>query len=265
MKNLIYQYWDGSLTSGCKAGSDNMKQYAKRISADYIFEHNPKFVTNVGQYSPHYGKFKPVFSKQYHNYDNILYTDTDVFSINTLTENIFEDFKHDIGLCTEPFQPKERAKNLSQISRKNDEIWASIIKKNWNVDMPRTPEQLLKVYNSGVILWSNEGIQKANQHFVPFKEYVELIKKYKLPNFYTADQNYLHAMLFVAKMNFIELHNGWNSYIHYTGNSKITSRPVNDSRTTDTKFVHIQLRCADNFDAEKLSRITNLPISEWNL
>lgn len=265
MKNLIYQYWDGNLTSGCIAGSNNMKQYAKRIGADYVFEHNPKFVTNLGQYSPHYGKLKPVFSNQYKDYDNVLYTDTDVFSVNGLQENIFENFNHEVGICTEPFQPQERSKNLSRISGKNDELWASIIQKQWKVNMPRTSEGLLKVYNSGVILWSQQGIQKAQQKFIPFKVYVDLITAHKLPSFYTADQNYLHSMLFVANMNFIELHNGWNNYVHYTGDSNMQPRPIHDSRTFESKFVHIQLRCADNFDADKLFRITNLPIIEWKL
>ena len=90
MKNIIYQYWDGKLTVGCKAGSENMKQYANRIGADYLFEHNPRFVTNLGGYSPHYGAFKPIYNKNFHTYDNVLFTDTDVFAIEGLEENIFE-------------------------------------------------------------------------------------------------------------------------------------------------------------------------------
>lgn len=63
-------------------------------------------------------------------------------------------------------------------------------------------------------------------------------------------------------MNFVELDNGWNSYMHYLGNAKMVKRPVNDMRTPTTKFVHIQLRGADDYDAKKLWRITNLSVKE---
>ena len=70
MKNLIYQYWDGKILAGVKAGSENMKKYANRIGVDYLFEDNPKFVTNLGKYSPHYGAFKPIYDETFHIYDN---------------------------------------------------------------------------------------------------------------------------------------------------------------------------------------------------
>ena len=67
-----------------------MKRYAGQIGADYLFELNPRFVTNLGRYSPHYGSFKPVYDKSFYKYDNVLYTDTDVFAVEGLKENIFD-------------------------------------------------------------------------------------------------------------------------------------------------------------------------------
>jgi len=101
---------------------------------------------------------------------------------------------------------------------------------------------------------------------VPFLKYVNLIKTNKVLEFYTADQNYLHTMLQVAKMDYVELNNGWNDFIHhyYTDSSK-TVLKLNDSRTKNTKFVHIQLRSADHWDADKLWRITNSPVTDWEL
>ena len=266
MKNLIYQYWDGNILPGVTAGSKNMKKYADRIGADYLFEHNPKFVTNLGTYSPHYGSFKPIYDKNFHKYDNILFTDTDVFSVDGLEENIFEDFNAEIGICTEPFQPKQRKEVPGIISSVDDEKWAKEVKNRWNVEMPRTEEGLLKVYNSGVVMYSNKGLLKAKKNFVPFKDYVNLINSKGIKKFYTADQNYLHAMLKVAKMDYVELDNGWNSYVHHyhTDASKKTVG-VNDMRTEYTKFVHIQLRSADHWDGAKLERIANLPIDKWDI
>lgn len=266
VKNLIYQYWDGNLTSGCKAGSENMKRYATRIGAEYLFEHNPRFVTNLGGYSAHFGSFKPIYDETFHIYDNVLFTDTDVFVVDGIKENIFENFNVDLGICTEPFQPKQRERVPGLLSKASDEHWASIIKSKWSIDLPRTSEGLLKVYNSGVVLYSNKGLLAAREKFVPFIEYINLVKSKKAKSFYTSDQSYLHAMLFVARMNYIELNNEWNRFIHYyhTDVSK-KSVSINDSRTSDTKFVHIQLRGADNYDAPTLWRITNLPREEWKI
>lgn len=264
MKNLIYQYWDGELRVGCKAGVENMKKYAAKIGADYLFEENPRFVTNLGSYSPHYGAFKPIFDESFHKYDNILFADTDVFVVDGLEENIFEKFNADIGICTEPDQPTLRQKTAGNITTARDEKWAKIVEQKWGIKVPRTPEGLVKVYNSGVVLYSNKGLLKAREKFVPFKNYVDMIKASGLISFYTCDQPYLHAMLDVAGMDWIELDNNWNRYIHYTRQGT-QERQVNDTRTKDTKFVHIQLAGADHWDANKLERVTNLPQDEWNI
>lgn len=243
-----------------------MRSYADRIGAEYLFEHNPMFVTNLGSYSPHYGSFKPIYDESFHKYDNVLFADTDVFAVYGLTEDIFEGFDSDMGICTEPFQPNQRAKIPGAISGANDEKWASVIKSRWNVEMPRTSEGLLKVYNSGVVMYSNKGLLAARERFVPFLEYVNLIKSNWISNFYTADQNYVHAMLTVANMDYVELDPGWNSFIHpYHVDASKTVININDSRTETTKFVHIQLRSADHWDAATQERITNLAQSEWDI
>ena len=265
MRNLIYQYWDGNSFPGVVAGTQAMKKYADRIGVEYLFEHNPRFVTNLGNYSPHYGSFKPIYTDSFHEYDNVLFADTDVFPVDGLEENIFENFIAEMGICTEPFQPKYRSEISGSICSAADEKWAAKIKKRWNVNMPRTPEGLLKVYNSGVVLYSNKGLQAAKERFVPFLDYVNLVKSGGLSTFYTADQNYVHAMLMVAEMDYVELNNGWNSYVHYLGDRSMKVRPVNDMRTEDTKFVHIQVSNADHFNAETLWRVANLPVSEWNI
>ncbi|KKK91692.1 hypothetical protein LCGC14_2710400, partial [marine sediment metagenome] len=170
----------------------------------------------------------------------------------------------EVGSCTEPSQPANRARLSTGICGAMDEKWASIIKKKWNVDMPRTAEDgLLKVYNAGLVLWSNRGLVKANENFVPFVNYINTINASSVSGFYALDQNYLHAMLTVANMDHIEMNNDWNciiSHLHKTGKPKL-----NDPRNKNTKFVHIQLRSADHWDADTQWRITNLPRSKWKI
>lgn len=271
MKNLIYQFWNkDEITTGTRASSRNIKEYADRIGAEYLFEHKPNFVTNLGGYSPHYGRFKPIYDKKFEKYDNILVLDIDIFAVDGLKENIFEqiDTNTDIGICTEPWQPQWRKKDKGHISGENDERWARVVKNKWKVDMPRNEEGLLKVYNSGVILYSRQGLDKAKKNFVPFKEYVDLMRINGLSNFYGADQNYIHAMMHVVKgFKYKELHNGWNSYMHFIGRAKDekTRRPINDTRTDETKFCHIQLSCADYYKEDLLWKIVNRPKEEWEV
>lgn len=265
VKNLIYQYWDGNTVPGIWASVENISQYAKRMGAEHLFEENPKFVTNLGSYSPHYGSFKPIYDETFHQYDNVLFLDADIFAVEGLEENIFEDFNHDIGICTEPLQPKLRKQKVGKITDVTDERWATAVRNKWNVEMPREENGLLKVYNSGVVLYSNAGLLAAKEKFVPFKEYVNLINsRPAIQTFYTADQNYIHAMLEVAHMDWVELDNGWNSLVHWKRNKQGT-KELHDPRTETTKFVHIQAAGVSNQDAETHWKIVNRPKTEWDL
>lgn len=263
MKNLIYQYWDGDYNRlGVIAGVNAMKKYAQRIGATYIFEKNPQYAKslgyNFGMYTPHFGAFKPVLENW--EYDNILFTDTDVFPVENLTDNIFEVPFKNIAVCKEEWQTINKPDNLKQ----TDILWAAIVENEYNIKIPRDSYGNVIIYNSGVVLYSKQGAQLARDNFVSFGEYAKLIKTKgkNLPAFYISDQPYLHAML--MKCEWTELDKGWNSYVHYLHNTK-DPRPVIDNRTSSTKFVHIQLRCADDWNEEKLWKITNLPVSEWNL
>lgn len=266
VKNLIYQYWDGNLVPGVRASAENISQYAKHIGVEHLFEENPRFVNNLGCYSPHYGSFKPIFDESFHQYDNVLFLDADIFAVDGLKENIFEGFSAELGICTEPLQPELRKQAVGKITATTDELWAKTINAKWGVQMPRDKNGLLKVYNSGMVLYSNKGLLKAKQNFVPFKEYVDLINSTRgLDSFYTADQNYVHAMLEVADMDWVELDNEWNHLIHWMRNPKTNVRELHNPRNKNTKLVHIQANGISNYDAETHWRITNLPKNEWNI
>jgi len=267
MKTLVYQYWDGPLKSGIRAGEAAMREYAHSIGAEYLFEHNPKYCSGLGKYTPHYGQFKVVYEPEFEKYDKVLFCDTDIFPTDTVLqskENIFEEYSGDIGICTEPHQPELRKQNPNHhIGYNADEKWAKIIKTVYAVDMPRTEKGLLKVYNSGVVLYNMKSVDKIRKGFVKFKRYQDLINTNGLSAFYGSDQPYLHAMMFKSNLIVDEMNQKWNAFVHYHGQGN--PRPVVDLRTQDTNFVHIQLSGADDFGTDKLWRIINLHKTEWKL
>lgn len=268
MKTAIYQYWDGKVRPSVHAGVKNMKAYAESVGADYLFEDNPNWLRSVkrmdfGSYSPHYGCFKPLFDPHWDDYDKILFVDTDVFAVDGLRENIFDAFKGEIGICDEPFQPKQRTITLGRITSQSDNLWAKTVKDAYGVEVPRTADGLVRVYNTGMVLYSKEGRLKAQREFEPFDRYVKLIRSVGLDSFYTADQPYLHAMMFAKKFKVHEMHNGWNSYVHGTKDIHQPKRRIVDWRTSGTKFVHCQFPGADDMSEEQLLRVVNLPRKDW--
>ena len=262
--NLIYQYWIGDMRSGVYASMDNMQQYAKRIGAAYRFDKDPNIASKLVDVPLYYEDMNPILDDSFLKYDKVLVVDMDVFAIDGLIKSIFDLPITDVGICTEPQQPEMRARLSGHICGAKDEIWARAIKDKYGIDAPRNEAGLLKVYNTGVLVFSKAGMQKARQRFAPFQEYVDTVRKAGLSKFYTIDQNYFHAMM-VKHLDYTELDNGWNSYVHYVGSASDKPRPINDSRNESTKFVHIQLRGADDFDADKLWRITNRPQNEWKI
>lgn len=268
MTNIIYQYWDGNVRPSCKAGVENMKKYADYVGADYVFEENPQWIKkqglDFGSYSPHYGAFKPLWNKKYRDYDNILFCDTDIFAVDGIESNIFEKFTGEIGICEEPFQPKQRQITLGRITTQQDELWAKTIKEAYNTDVPRTEEGLVKIYNTGVVLYTQAAAEHARNNWIKFQDYVNLIRSKPLNSFYTCDQPYLHAMMFVTNMNVQFMDLKWNSYVHGTSDKNNPKKRIIDHRTEDTCFVHCQFPGADAMTGEQLLRVVNLPREEWN-
>lgn len=258
MTDLIYQYWDGNVQPSARAGSNNMKRYADRIGVEYMFEENPRYFKNAPL--PHYGAFKPVFDKKFDKYDNILFADTDIFAVEGLEESIFDGFSGDVGMAEEPLQPGLRNSRSSGNSNKNTEKNFEDIVKGLGGTPIKNSEGYNKVYNSGVVLYSKEGRQKCRKVFMDFNKYVRIAKSRGLAGVYLTDQNYLQAMVMKTDIEFFEIDSEWNSCITWAPQSR---ERVVDSRTDRTKFVHIQMRGADNLPGEQLERIANLPVEEW--
>ena len=269
MKNLIYQFWDTmgearTAMPGVKSSWKSIKQYADRIGAKHLVEENPPHL-HGSQFALYYGSFNPIFREEFHEYDNVLFLDSDLYAVEGLEESIFDGFDADIGICTEPLQPMLRATTkIGRINKQQDELWAKHAEKKWGIKLPRT-DGLLKVYNSGVVLYSNKGMLNAKRDFIPFKEYINYIVSIRgLINFFAADQNYIHTTLFASNTNFVELDNGWNTLV--TFHERNTKHILYD-RTENTKLVHIQLRKGElehhNLTEQQSWMITNLPVEEW--
>lgn len=268
MKALIYQYWDGNVKESARIGARVMAKYAERIGADHLFEENPqwaaRFKPTLGNAYRYYGCFRPVFDEQFDDYDAVLFCDTDVFPIDGLEENIFDEIgDNHLGICTEPFQPKQRLITTGRITSQQDELWAKTVENKYNFKVPRTEDGLVEVYNTGVVLYSREGIEYARKNWPGFKDYINTVKRVPLDSFYHVDQPYLHCVMFASGMRVLELNNGWNSYIHGTRDIHHKGRRILDWRDESTKFVHCQFPGADDLDEETLLRIVNRPRSEW--
>ena len=266
MKNLIYQCWYGPMRPGVEVSKKNMKAYADSIGAEYRFDHDIVQAGKICDCPIYYEWLNPLLDETFWEYDNVAIIDVDVFAVDGLSKNIFDDMEgYEVGICEEPLQPKLRTEMVigGCICNANDERWLQVVKEKWGADLPRDEIGRPKVYNAGMVVFSKQGLKKARETWVPFQEYMNYIRSKGMARFYWLDQNYAHAMLEVCNMKWKELDRGWNSQIHYWGQGN--PRPVIDLRNDNTKFVHIQLRGADDYNEEQLYKITNLEYERWKL
>lgn len=269
MKNLIYQNWTGQMRPGAKHSEKLFREYAKRIGCEYRLDLDPNTASRHTDVALYYEFMNFMFDDSFLEYDNVCIVDMDVFPTTNLSESIFDEFIESgakFGICDEPFQGKYRTTVTigSGINNKSDEIWNRAMVNKYGTPMPRDADGYLKVYNTGVVVVSKEGMLKAREEFAPFQEYVDTVRRAGLGKFYTIDQNYFHAMI-CTHGEYVELDNDWNCYVHYVRGPLGQFEPIHDGRGKDPKFVHIQLSGADHFDNDKLDRITNLQMSEWML
>lgn len=252
--NLIYQYWTGGEPQQQVLSSvSNIKKYASTIGCEHIFERDPNFCHNLGRFTPHFNQFKIVYDEFFDKYDNVLFLDCDVFAVDGLTTNIFEEFDctKDLGICREQWQTDNRSNAHIQ----EDIEWAKLVEKLYGVAIPRTPNGRVLVYNSGVVLYTKHGRIKMREKFVNIKDYQQQVRAFR--ELFSSDQGYLHAML--GTLNWAEMDENWNRYVHYLPNTR-EPRPINDTRTNDTKLVHIQLTGSGNYSDEDNSKIVNGPV-----
>jgi hypothetical protein len=257
MKNLIYQVWAGELRPGCKHSEKLFREYAKRVGADYRLDIDPNIAGNVCDVPMYFEWLNPMLDDSFLEYDKVLVVDMDIFP-TVGADNIFEEDVKDVGICTEPFQGEYRASTTigGHINKANDERWAEKCKLLWGVDLPRDDDNYLKVYNAGMVLFTKDGLLKCKDKFLSFQKYINTARAMNIGRFYTVDQNYFHVEM-IKHLDYTELSNDWNCYIHYTRGPLGEKEPIHDSRGDHANFVHIQLSGADYFDNDLLDKITN--------
>lgn len=260
MKNLIYQYWIGpDMPLGATAGRENIEAYADRIGVTHRFQRDAPWMSQMCEHARTFERFRPIFDPTFDEYDGVAVLDLDIFSVEGLTENIFDHMRGGMMLCEEPHQPAYRENRVWHISGTHDQRWASEVKERWGITVPRDRKGRPLVYNAGLILMTRAARQQARVSFLPPQQYIEHMRNRKFPRFYTVDQNYIHAMACAGHVDFQPLSSEWNRQIHYVDSG------IYDGRTKDTRMVHVQLRHADDRDAAWHHRIVNKPQREWIL
>jgi len=265
MKNIIYQYWQGDMKPGVKESTRLIKEYADKIGAEYRFDHNITIAGKVVNVPIYYEPANPLVDKSFDKYDNVALIDIDVFPVEDLSENIFDQLNgEDAGICTEPSQPFFRqVYNVAGITNANDTRWTNLLKEVWGIEYSYDKEGRPKVFNTGVVVISKTGLQKMKTTWASFQDYVNYMGVNRFPKFYMLFQDYFSAFIHKNNFKFKELPNSWNCYMHKLGSHPNAS--VNDTRTEDAKLVHIMFRTADDWDPTALWQITNKPQSEWIL
>lgn len=257
MKTLIYQYWLGERPLYGEVSQQMFQEYARLTGSDYRYDSNPSYFK--GKYGVYYHALRPLFDEEFHQYDRVLYVDMDVYTAKGLTENIFElDFPY-IAMAQEPDQPELRSKTDGKISLKNDLYWAKVVKWLYGIELPVDALGRPLVYNAGVLLYTKDGMKFAAEKFLNIKRYAWAMGLSRLPRFYRNDQNYLHVCGFMKDFTLTELSNDWNSIIHQIRDENGEIQ-INDGRSSDSKFVHLQARNRSEKTADELVKyVQDLP------
>ncbi|WP_170973384.1 glycosyltransferase [Rhizobium sp. FKY42] len=237
MKTLIYQFWKGEVPDYARLSRRLFRDYADRHGADYFFEENPTFFT--GKYAEYYHAVRPVWDPDFHNYDRVIYVDADVFPKDNASGEILTTPVNHIGMVEELAQPQLRKGRKSPIRHSNDMRWAAFGSAFFHSTPPRTADRSPRVFNSGVIAYTREGMVAAYQHFPQIRTYVMAMRLALLPRFYRLDQNYLGISCFRAGMQFTALEQRWNRILEQ---GDIGEDYLARETKSDTAFVHWQVR-----------------------
>lgn len=159
------------------------------------------------------------------------------------TENIFETKVRHIAMAEEPEQPALRQHRTGMINSCKDLRWLDIATNRLKSSPPVTAQGYPRVFNSGVVLFTREGLQAAKQCFFSIEKYALLIKLAKLPKFYRLDQNFLGAASFVDGILFDELPERFNVRLREDlWNTEIADGNVTThSKDLDPIFFHLQI------------------------
>jgi len=254
MKTLIYQFWSGKMPEYARASRHLFKDYARSIGAEYRFDENPRFFRV--RYARYYHSLRPVFDADFHAYDRVLFADMDVFPVEELRRNVFDEPVDHVALVQEPEQDELRKIRVGNINLENDRRWAAYVERKWNLNVPRGPAGNPDVFNTGVILYSRSGMEAGRALFPSPRSYMFWMKIKRFPWFYRIDQNYLSAFAFLPGMRFSRLNQDWNSQIFSTPLAAGGMRH-DDFRTPDSALVHFQYYRRNKMNVEEILAMVN--------
>jgi len=223
MKKAIFQYHMGPKPEWVGISQQKFKKYAEVTGADYFFFEKYEFCNNH-----YFEKLKMIYLDTFKYYDRVLYVDTDVI-VENFIENIFDIEIEDAALV-----PEHRANGMKvePLFMKPEYVntW-ELITKVYNIPFiqPQTVKAEYLMFNSGVMLWSREGLNKAKEKFLPCTEWIKNVDHFSL------DQPYFNGQI-IKHLNYKELPLKWNcfprmrfnegfipeeiNFVHYTGGKK---------------------------------------------
>jgi hypothetical protein len=258
---VIYQCWNGRLSSGVNISVKQMSDYAKRVGADYIFDlNNPTCNLDIGFYSPHYEKLTPIMDSAFDEYETVMYADIDVYVTESCNLNIFDQFKGDLGIVDEFFQPISRGWLVGQDRIDSDNFWAKIVEEKYGITPHYSGNRVMSL-NGGVIMLSQKGIKIIREKF-NVKDYIDTFKLSTLPDFYHSDQLYFQMIAASDDIHFQFMDPMWNSNIIHVHMNSLMNIPY-DFRVSGAQFVHVQLKGVKEFNESQLKNIVNRPLSIW--
>lgn len=236
MKTLIYQFWKGTVPAYASLSSRLFKAYAERHGAEYRFDENPEFFK--GKYSEYYHAFRPVFDDDFLQYDRVIYLDGDIYPKEAASAEILTRHVDHIAMAEE-LAPEIRGERPRWLNDRNDNRWAIVSRAVFGVSPPRLPDGKTRAFNSGVIVYTREGLIAARRNFPNVTAYSVAMRIALLPRFYRLDQNYLGTACFRKGMKFDILEQRWNRIVK---TSQLDENRMVKEPSGDTAFVHWQVR-----------------------
>jgi hypothetical protein len=177
-----------------------------------------------------------------------IYIDADVYPKQAATAELLTCDVDHIGMVEELSQDirDDRPKWLND---RNDRRWAMLSGGLFRSRLPRFEDGRPRIFNSGVIAYSREGLIAARQNFPNITAYSAAMRLALLPRFYRLDQNYLGMACFRPGMRFTVLDQRWNRIVKAAAldeNRLVRSAPG------DTAFVHWQVRNRRDYSQEQI-------------
>lgn len=237
MKTIIYQYWSGIRPEYSYASEELFRNYAKAVGADYLFADDVYPIRAM--HKRYFGALRPILDPSFHEYDAVLFVDMDVIPRAAPVDDIFADLSGHIMLAEESKQPELRQDMKGNINGRNDRRWARISEVVWRSHVARDVASRPKVFNSGVVLYSQEGLRVLNRILPSVLSYQISMRLAGLPRFYRLDQNYLNTFIGKKEVDFVPLDGRWNAQITMVQQEDGTPRLI-DERDEHSQFFHMQ-------------------------